>query len=193
MNFIGGTVAVLAQAILPAFSLILIGNQPAQIHTRIIEPVMSIIIPPTPTPTPTLTPTPTPTPSLTPTPTVTPTPRPTSTPKPTPLPSPTPYPVTSQQLDSWFIGYSNEYGLDRLKFWSISVCESGLRPNARNGDYAGLYQFSKNTWIATRMRMNLDSNPDLRFNPEESIRTAAFKISKDGFSGWPDCSSKLAH
>jgi hypothetical protein len=56
-----------------------------------------------------------------------------------------------------------------------------------NGVYGGLFQFSSSTWISTRQAMNLDTNTELRFNPEEAIRTAAFKISTMGLSPWPNC------
>lgn len=150
-------------------------------------------IAPYPSPTLTLSPSHSSTPSNTETPTFTPTPKPTNTPTPslTPTPSPTPLPtvvpVTSNQLDEWFTTYSNHYGVDRQKLWNVAVCESHLRPSATNGDYGGLYQFSTNTWISTRRAMNLDTNPTLRFNPEEAIRTASFKISTVGLSPWPNC------
>jgi len=127
------------------------------------------------------------TPSPTLTPTLTPTPRPTSTPKPTQTPSPTPIPVSAGQLDGWFSNYANYYGIDRQKFWLTAVCESKLRVNAVNRDYAGLFQFSANTWRSVRSRMGLDPDPSLRFNPEESIRTAAYKIARDGYAAWPNC------
>ncbi|OGG11742.1 hypothetical protein A2Z00_01425 [Candidatus Gottesmanbacteria bacterium RBG_13_45_10] len=128
--------------------------------------------------------TPTPTPTPTPKPTPTPTPKPT----PTPTPTPTPIPVTSEQLDSWFTKYSNLYSVDRSLLWRIAVCESRLKPGAVNGDYAGLFQFGPLTWIGTRTAMNMDPNPDLRFNPEEAIRTAAFKLATPrGSKPWPYC------
>ena len=102
-------------------------------------------------------------------------------------PTPTLPPVTSSQLDQWFTKYSNLYSIDRQKLWKVAVCESNLRPGATNGDYGGLYQFSTNAWKSTRRAMNLDPNPELRFNPEEAIKTAAFKISIVGFSPWPNC------
>jgi hypothetical protein len=166
-----------------------------------------------PTPTPTMAPSPTL--SITPTDTVTPTPSPTLEPQPkadpplaetnTTTPSPSPQPkadppladtptpppaggsVTSQQLDEWFTKYSNHYSIDRQKLWNVAVCESNLRSDARNGDYGGLFQFSTYTWKTTRRAMNMDPNPELRFNPEEAIRTAAFKMSTVGLSSWPNC------
>jgi hypothetical protein len=126
--------------------------------------------------------TPTPSPTLTPTPTNTP------TPTVTPTPTPTPFPVTSQQLDEWFTNSANHYSVDRSLLWRIAVCESRLKPNATNWIYGGLFQFSPNTWIANRAVMGLDSNPNLRFNPEESIRTAAFVLSTRGPGAWPNCS-----
>lgn len=35
--------------------------------------------------------------------------------------------------------------------------------------------------------MNMDTNPALRFNAEEAIRTAAFRFSTDGPNAWPNC------
>lgn len=144
---------------------------------------------PTEVPSPTISPTATetPTPTSTPIPTLTLTP--TSTPKPSPTPTPTitPIPVTNEQLDSWFTTYSNQFSVDRERLWSIALCESKLNPNAISGDYAGLFQFASKTWQTTRKLMNLDPNPQLRFNPEESIKTAAFKISTSGLSPWKNC------
>lgn len=127
------------------------------------------------TPTPTFTPTPTPTPTNTPTPT------------PSPSPTPTPFPVTSEQLDNWFTEYANHYSVDRSLLWHIAACETGLRTNAVNWIYGGMFQFSPNTWRANRELMGMDTNPDLRFNPEEAIRTAAFVLSTRGAGAWPHC------
>ena len=145
--------------------------------------ILLILATPTAIPTPTETPTPTPEPTNSPTPTVSPTPRPKDDqPK-----ADTQTPVTPAKLDEWFTNYSNHYSIDREKLRRIAICESNLRPQATNGDYAGLYQFSTNTWKSTRVAMGMDPNPNLRFNPEEAIRTAAFKISTVGLSPWPNC------
>lgn len=132
-------------------------------------------------PTPTVEATPTSTPPPTPTPT------PIPTPTDTPTPTPTPWPVTSSQLDSWFDAYAHHYSVDRNLLFKIAACESELKPNAKNGPYGGMYQFSSSSWQSTRAAMNEDGNPDLRFNPEESIKTAAFKISTAGPAAWPNC------
>lgn len=150
-------------------------------------------------PTPTTIPTPTPTMVFSPSPTNSPTPTETATPKPTAIPTsiltptltstptPTQTPATSAQLDEWFTTYSNHYSIDREKLRLVAICESNIRPQATNGDYAGLYQFSTHTWKSTRNAMGMDPDPSLRFNPEEAIRTAAFKISTVGLSPWPNC------
>jgi hypothetical protein len=130
---------------------------------------------PTNSPIPTLTPTI----YITPTETDTPTPRPTATPRPTPVPPET--------MENWFTQYANHYSIDRQYLRKIAVCESNLRPYATNGIYGGMYQFDPAAWKATRRQMNLDGNPELRFNPEEAIRTAAFKISVNGNRAWPNC------
>ncbi len=151
----------------------------AQIRTR--------IIPPTPTPTPT----PTPRPTVTPTPTPTPLPTPTPTPLPTATPTPTPIPVSQGDLDGWFERFAKEYGIDRMKLFALAACESMLKTNATNGDYAGLYQFSSSTWQSTRITMGADPNPILRMNPEQAIKTAAYKISISGLDPWPGCKKKI--
>jgi hypothetical protein len=150
------------------------------------------------TPQPTRTPTITSTinPLLTPSSTIIPspirTPTATSTPVPTSTPTPTNtiivVPVTSTQLDEWFTKYSTQFSVDRQRLWNIAVCESSLNPNAKNGDYGGMYQFSSSTWRSTRQRLNVDTNIQLRFNAEESIKTAAFLLSTSGHSPWPSCS-----
>ena len=143
-----------------------------------------------PTPLPTFTPTPTPTATPTPTPTNTPTPSPTplptSTPTPTPERPPQPAP---QHMDEWFRRYSAEYGADEALLRKIAACESGYNTSSHNTtyDYAGMYQFAHATWVSTRMQMGADPNPDLRFNGEEAIKTAAFKVSRGGAGAWGNC------
>lgn len=136
-----------------------------------------------------ISPTPAPTPTLAPSPTfdLTPIPEPTETL--TPSPTPQPASVTAEQLDNWFKSYSGQYSVSEETLRKIAVCESRLNPNATWGPYAGMYQFATSSWTSTRNLMNLDPNPDLRFNAEESIKTAAFKMSVSGTGAWPSCSS----
>lgn len=131
----------------------------------------------------------------TPTPTATPTPLPTSTPTPTPTATPTPIPsdtptvqASSSDIDGWFDTYAHEQSVDESLLKKIARCESGFNTNARYMDYAGMFQFGPNSWIAVRQEMNADPNPDLRTNPEEAIKTAAFKIAHNGQDAWPNCS-----
>lgn len=178
---VSGVLLALAKALFPpmllVFSTIPTKSQtfpPTVLGIQLQAPTPTVLPSPTasPTPTPTLTPTPTPIPTRTPTPT------------------PTPYPVTSEQLNSWFNTYSSKFSVDKKRLWLIAVCESNLRPNAKNGPYGGLYQYSASTWRVTRTRLNADPNPDLRFNPEEAIRTAAFSIATGNLNAWPHCSKK---
>ena len=90
-------------------------------------------------------------------------------------------------LNYWFLKYGNEYGLSVEKLKKIAGCESGLRLDAVNYIYAGLFQFAPATWRSNRKAMGLDDNINLRFDAEESIRTAAFKIARDGTGAWPVC------
>ncbi|MBI2029641.1 transglycosylase SLT domain-containing protein [Candidatus Gottesmanbacteria bacterium] len=148
-------------------------------NTQLVSQVPAATITPSPSPTNTPIPTKTPTPTL----------KPTSTP--TPTLTPTPIIVKSNQFDEWFSKYSNEYGIDRNTLQHIAVCESKLNPNAKNRDYAGLFQFASNTWQTTRNNMGTDNNSDLRFNPEEAIKTAAYKISNGGINAWKNCIPSL--
>lgn len=120
--------------------------------------------------------------------TETPIPTPTSTPTPLPTSTPTPLPFTSTDYENWFTIYSNNQSINRELLKRIAFCESRLNPRAINGVYGGLYQFSTSSWISTRKSMNQDINPNLRFNPEEAIKTAAFKIATQGIRAWPNCS-----
>jgi hypothetical protein len=182
MEFIQNNVRYVIGGAITAPILLFMVSVPSNFQAIASSP-RTILFPPTVTPTPL----PSPTPTSTPTPTETPTPRPTKKPTPKPTPTPTPYPVTSAQLEEWFTKYANYYSIERKKLWLMAVCESELRPNARSGIYGGLYQFSGSTWRSTRAQMNVDPDPQLRFNPEEAIKTAAFKISTSGLSAWPNC------
>lgn len=122
---------------------------------------------------------------VTPEPTVT---LPTATPMPTSEPTPLPTTPAASDLESLFEKYGNEFGVDKELLKKIAKCESGFNTNANNsGMYLGMFQFASQTWVANRNRMGLDSNPDLRTNAEEAIRTAAYIISKSGPGAWPNC------
>lgn len=118
---------------------------------------------------------------------ITETPVPTPTKKPTPTQTITPTPIPVGSMEDWFTKYANKESIDRERLKRIAVCESGLNPNAVFRDYAGLFQFSSGSWITTRTRMNLATDPSLRFNPEEAIKTAAFKVATEGIRAWPNC------
>lgn len=88
--------------------------------------------------------------------------------------------------------YAAEYGANAEIMIAIARCESGFRADAvsPSGAYKGIYQFVTSTWQSNRRAMGLDDAPSLMFNPEEAIRTAAFKMSRDGYGAWPVCSEK---
>lgn len=154
-------------------------QQSAVLSANIISPLAST----SPLPSPTPTPSPSPSPKAT---AAAATQKP--TPVPTPTPSPSPIPVTAEQLDNWFTKYSNEHSVDRSLLVKIAVCESGLQPRAVNGIYSGMFQFAPQTWITLRRTLNLDTNPALRLNAEEAIKTAAYKLALGGVGAWPNCS-----
>ena len=136
-------------------------------------------------------------PSSTPTPTTTPVP--TATAKPVqqvaaqdrvaPTRQPVQY-TAPAEIDGMINKYAAEYGADPNMMKKIAKCESNYNPGAisPSGAYHGLYQFVASTWISNRNAMGLDPDPALRHNAEEAIRTAAFKMGRDGYGAWPVCS-----
>src|SRR3989344_4324369 len=135
-------------------------------------------------------PTNTPTPTLTPTQTNTPTPTPTDTPTPTPTATPTPIPtvVTSQDLESLFTKYADEFHIDKERLKRIAACESGFNTQANyNNLYVGMFQFSEGAWTSARSSMSLSTDQELRKNAEESIRSAAYMLSRGQENAWPSC------
>ncbi len=115
------------------------------------------------------------------------TPIPESSPSLLSIPTPTPITVTGAQLDKWFTQYANEYSVNEELLKKIAACESGYNPQAKFLGYGGLYQYTASSWAATRARMNLEGNADLRFDAEEAIKTAAFQLATSGPSAWPNC------
>lgn len=130
-------------------------------------------------------PTPTPLASPTPTPTMKPTLKP--TPKPSPSPKPSPMIVLPPDLEELFAKYSGAYSIDKELLKRIAQCESGLNPQAQTQDYSGLFQFSEVLWRQTRTLMAENTDLNLRLNPEEAIKTAAFMVSQNHLGIWPNC------
>jgi len=120
--------------------------------------------------------------------TETPIPTPTRLPTKTPTKTPIPIHIDSSNIEYLMEKYANKESINREFLKKIANCESRFNPSARNGDYGGMYQFSPSSWTSARKSMNLDTNPDLRFNAEEAIKTAAFKIARGHDGIWPNCS-----
>lgn len=94
-------------------------------------------------------------------------------------------------LDQMFLAYGNYYKINPKQLRHLALCESRFRPYVTNGQHAGMFQYNPRTWSATRERMGLDPNPDLRFDAEESIKTTAYKIANEGSGAWVVCSNKF--
>lgn len=139
-------------------------------------------------PTPTLSPEPTESPSPTPTeaPTLTPTPKARLTPTPTAKPIVQPQ-YSSQEINGFIERFSAQYGVDPNAVRHIAICESGFNPLAEMAGYAGLFQFGKVTWANIRKEFGEDPNPDLRYNAEEAVQTAAYALSRGKVAIWPNC------
>lgn len=156
------------------------------INTKAETEVLSQAVEATPTPTPTPTPSPSPTPTEKPTPKPTKKPTPTPTPSPSPTPKPLP-PVSSEEINGFIERFAAQYGVDPNVLRHIAVCESGFNPLAYNVGYAGLYQFEPITWAKFRRPIGEETNPDLRFNAEEAVQTAAYALSVGRGDIWPNC------
>jgi soluble lytic murein transglycosylase-like protein len=116
-------------------------------------------------------------------------------PEPTSIPVSTPKPVvatvpSSSGYDELYQRYADQFGIEKNAIASLAQCESGHRPEAVNGIYGGMFQYSSSTWASTRASMGLDTNPELRFHAEESIHTTAFKIANGGIRAWTNCARK---
>lgn len=133
-----------------------------------------------------VTPSPKPTVKPTPKPTTKPTPKVTPTRVPTPTPIPQPL-FTSQQVNQFIDRFAGQYAVDPNVLRHIAVCESGFNPAAQNTVYAGLFQFNPTTWANIRKQIGEDVNPDLRFNAEEAVQTAAYALSQGKTGIWPNC------
>lgn len=96
-----------------------------------------------------------------------------------------------EYLKPLFEVWANAFGVDVNLLKGIAKCESHHNPGAANGPYGGMFQFSTSTWESTRNSMAHDPNPDLRFDPEEAIKTAAFKIASGGIRAWANCAAKF--
>jgi hypothetical protein len=113
--------------------------------------------------------------------------------KATPKPKPAIATPAPADLEPHYQAYADQFNVSKETLTAIAKCESRHNPQAisRNQTYGGLYQFSASTWISTRNAMNADPNPELRFNAEEAIKTAAFKIASGGIKAWANCSKNV--
>jgi len=112
---------------------------------------------------------------------------------PTPIVNtPTSFPLSvgnysSQEINGFIDTFSAQYGQDPNVLRHIAVCESGFNPQATNGPYMGLYQFSSGTWVSYRSGMGEDTNADLRLDAQAAVRTASYVLSVGMSSIWPNC------
>jgi soluble lytic murein transglycosylase-like protein len=86
--------------------------------------------------------------------------------------------------------FAGIYGVDANVIRHIAICESGFNPIAHNYIYAGLFQFSPDTWKAFRKKMGQKTDIDLRYNAEEAVKTTAYILSLKGYQNWPECYPK---
>lgn len=123
-------------------------------------------------------------------PTLIPTPTPTLEPKPTKIPMPTPKPqakYSSEEIYNMINQYAGEKGVNPNVIRHIAICETGFRPEARNGIYAGLFQYDAPTWSSFRKIMGADADPDLRYDAREAIKTTVYLVSLGKQYLWPNC------
>ena len=117
-------------------------------------------------------------------------PIPTPTPKPTRQPTPTPKPqpqFSAAEISGFTDQYGILYGVDANVVRHVVLCESGLNPAAKNGPYAGLFQFDARTWQIYRVKMGLSADPNLRYHAEEAVKTGTYVLSLQKTGLWPNC------
>lgn len=85
--------------------------------------------------------------------------------------------------------WAGEYGVNPEIMKKIARCESGFASGAINGTYGGIFQFSETTWVSTRTAMGEDANLELRFDAQEAVKTAAWKMARDGTGAWKNCAN----
>lgn len=101
---------------------------------------------------------------------------------------PSPQPSFSPEEIHGFIDeFSQKYNLDSNLLRHIAVCESGFNPSAKNLSYAGLFQFSPNAWAHYQNLLNLEPDPDTRYNAKISVQTASYVLSINQAYIWPNC------
>lgn len=123
---------------------------------------------------------------------ITPTATPTASPTPkkvesTAAPKPTPTKELFENVSGLLDKYSSLYSLDVNVVRHLALCESGLSSNATNGRYVGLFQYDSQTWKKIRSEMGLDTDPNLRYSAEESIRATTYALSQGKSKLWPNC------
>lgn len=122
---------------------------------------------------------------------VTPTSEPTIAPTATPVYESQPVYIAAASaiipFDELFTKYAALYNVDKNLLVHIARCESGFRSEAINGPYLGMFQYQDTTWSSTRTAMGENPDPALRANPEEAIKTSAWKIANGGIGAWPVC------
>jgi hypothetical protein len=122
---------------------------------------------------------------------VSPSPKPTLKPEATPALTKAPVAVVPvSDYEPLFEQWSAHFGVDINLLKHIARCESRFNPAAVGGIYGGMYQFSSSTWQSTRAAMDHETDPNLRFDANEAIKTAAFKIASGGQSAWKNCLPK---
>lgn len=87
--------------------------------------------------------------------------------------------------------YTQKYGVNKAFALCVLEDESqfhinpcGVIGHCDHGKAMGAWQFHSPTWQSFRAKMGLDTNPDLRADPEESTRTAMWAFSTGRASHW---------
>jgi hypothetical protein len=94
--------------------------------------------------------------------------------------------VFKPSIDSIINHYAAEYNVNADEMRCTIKNESGFRKEAKNGTStaSGLGQYVVRTWKHWRKQMGQSTDPDLRFDAEESIETMAWAFSKGYQPHW---------
>jgi len=95
-------------------------------------------------------------------------------------PKPTNY--QGGDIGTYIIQKCGQYGCNSDQLMRVMYCESGGRPNARNGQYLGLFQFHPKTFSANASRIGL-GYADI-WNPYHQIEVATWMFSIGQAGQW---------
>jgi len=86
------------------------------------------------------------------------------------------------EIERLILKYANKYGVDYNRVLRIARCESGLRSDAVNGQYKGIYQQGITWWAARSSRYGRGG--ESIFNADANIEVSIAMMAQGGYGHW---------